>query len=155
MFMGEFTHAVDAKGRVSVPSDLRDVLRGVYGDDRFVVTHGFEGRCLRAYPVNEWKALSDRINAQAATPGTNSIELMQFRRLIYSKARTYPIDKVGRVLIADEHRAHTGIDQQVLFNGNGNFIELWEPTTYEAFQAPLLAPNALQNILASLPNLGL
>ncbi len=155
MFMGEFTHAVDAKGRVSVPSDLRDVLRGTYADDRFVVTHGIDGRCLRAYPLTEWKALSDRITAQAATPGTNSLELMQLRRLIFSKARTYPIDKVGRILIADEHRAHTGIDQHVVFNGNGNFVELWEPATYEAYQAPLLAPNALQNILAVLPNLGL
>jgi MraZ protein len=155
MFMGEFTHAVDAKGRVSVPSDLRDVLRGVYGDDRFVVTHGFDGRCLRAYPANEWKALCDRISAQAATPGPSSPGLLQFRRLIFSKARTYPIDKVGRVLIADEHRAFTGIDQQVVFNGNGNFVELWEPSTYEAQQAPLLAPNALQELLASLPNLGL
>ena len=90
MFMGEYNHTVDAKGRLIVPSKFREQL-----GDEFVVTKGLDG-CLFAYENTEWKALEEKLHA---LPLTNA-NARKFARFFLAGAATCEVDKQGRILQA-------------------------------------------------------
>ena len=86
MFMGEYNHTVDAKGRLIVPSKFREQL-----GDEFVVTKGLDG-CLFVYENTEWKALEEKLHA---LPLTNA-NARKFSRFFLAGATTCEVDKQGR-----------------------------------------------------------
>ena len=122
MFTGEYTHAMDSKGRVSVPVELREVLRAHY-DERFVVTKSLEGGCLWAFPFKEWQRLADRI----AEKGVGGRELIKLRRRFFAPARTCSIDRAGRILLPEPLREHARLENQVTFAAMGGYVEIWRP----------------------------
>ena len=98
MFMGEYNHTVDAKGRLIVPSKFREQL-----GDEFVVTKGLDG-CLFVYENSEWKALEEKLHA---LPLTNA------------NARK------GRILLPAVLRDFAGIEKDAVLVGVGSRIEIW------------------------------
>lgn len=119
MFRGVFEHQIDGKGRTSFPVKLRDTLVGSY-DDRLIVTTALDP-CLHCYPVREWEQL------EAALARRNPMEpgVKALLRLYVASAQELQLDKLGRVLIPPQLRAHAGLEKDVVWAGMVKVIELW------------------------------
>lgn len=120
MFTGEYNHTIDAKGRIIVPSKLREGL-----GDLFVITRGLEG-CLFVYPDEEWKNFVSQLKE---LPGTKQARKLQ--RAFLSSAVYCDIDKQGRVLIPANLREHAALEKDVVFAGLDQRIELWSKERWD------------------------
>lgn len=114
MFMGEFDHSIDTKGRIIVPSKFREGL-----GDEFVITLGLDG-CLFVYPQNEWQTFAAELGK---LPGTK--EARQLQRYFLAKAAACEADKQGRILIPAVLRECAGLEKDIVFVGVLNKIEIW------------------------------
>ncbi|MDR2889747.1 MAG: division/cell wall cluster transcriptional repressor MraZ [Lachnospiraceae bacterium] len=122
MFMGEYNHTADIKGRLIVPSRFRDSL-----GDEFVVTKGLDG-CLFVYDNNEW------INFEAKLKGLplTSKDARSFVRFFLAGAANVEVDKQGRILLPNVLREFAGIEKDVVLVGVGSRIEIWSKDRWEA-----------------------
>lgn len=120
MFMGEFNHSIDTKGRIIIPSKFREDL----GDD-FVITLGLDG-CLFAYPNTEWLTFVEELRK---LPGTK--EARQLQRYFMAGAAACEADKQGRILIPSKLRESAGLDKDIVFVGVLNKIEIWSKERWE------------------------
>lgn len=121
MFMGEYNHTIDAKGRLIVPAKYRDEL-----GDKFVVTKGFDG-CLFVYDMNEWNTFQEKLRA---LPLANK-EARKMMRFFQAGAAEVEVDKQGRTLIPNNLRLHAGLEKDVVMIGVGNRVEIWSKQRYE------------------------
>lgn len=121
MFMGEYSHTIDSKGRLIIPSKLREEL-----GENFVVTKGLDG-CLFVYDSQEWKLLHDRLKS---LPLTNP-KTRRLNRFFLASASAGETDKQGRVLIPAVLREYAGIEKDVVLLGVGNRIEIWDKDAWE------------------------
>ncbi len=115
MFMGEYSHTIDAKGRLIIPAKFREEL-----GDEFVVTKGLDG-CLFIYPMEEWKTFEKKLEA---LPLTNK-NARKFSRFFVAGAATCELDKQGRILVPATLREFAGLEKDVVLTGNLNRIEVW------------------------------
>lgn len=120
MFRGHFEHAIDAKGRTSLPARFRDVLAAA-NDLRLVITPALFDPCLHAYPMKAWEELEAKI---AALPQFDP-NVVAFRRRYLSAAVECEIDKQGRILVPPSLREHAALTKEVLWAGMGTTAELW------------------------------
>ena len=100
MFMGEYNHTIDAKGRLIIPSKFRELL-----GEEFVLTRGLDG-CLYIYPMDEWESFEMKLRS---LPLTNK------------NARTFS----RRILVPQTLREFAGLEKDVVLTGNLNRIEVW------------------------------
>lgn len=121
MFMGEYNHTIDAKGRVIVPSKFRETL-----GDEFVVTKGLDG-CLFVYDNNEWAAFEEKLKS---LPITNK-DARAFVRFFLAGAASVEVDKQGRILIPSVLREFAALDKDVVLAGVGGRIEIWSKDRWE------------------------
>lgn len=119
MFLGEFAHNADAKGRVFIPSRFRDEL-----GEGFVVTRGID-RCLCVYPKTEWEKFSAKIDEFP------TVQARKIRRFIYSAASDPQLDSQGRILIPQTLREYAGIEKDIVVLGVGAYIEIWSQQAWE------------------------
>ena len=103
MFMGEYNHTIDAKGRLIIPSRFRELL-----GEEFVLTRGLDG-CLSIYPMDEWVAFEEKLRA---LPLTNK-DARTFSRFFVAGATTCQLDKQGRILVPQTLRQFAGLDKDV------------------------------------------
>lgn len=115
MFMGEYNHSVDTKGRLIIPSRFREAL-----GDEFVVTKGLDG-CLFVFPENEWLAFEKKLKD---LPLTNK-SARQFARFFVAGATPCELDKQGRILLPGTLREFAGLEKDVVLTGMLNRIEIW------------------------------
>ena len=115
MFMGEYNHTIDAKGRLSIPPKFRELL-----GTEFVLTRGLDG-CLFIYPVDEWKAFEQKLRA---LPLTNK-NARTFSRFFVAGAAMCELDRQGRVLVPQTLREFAGLEKDVVLTGNLDRIEVW------------------------------
>ncbi len=115
MFMGEYNHSIDAKGRLIVPSKLRELL----GDD-FVITKGLDG-CLFAYDNCGFHVFEEKLKS---LPLTNK-DARQFVRFFLAGAASVEIDKQGRILVPSILREFAEITKDAVLVGVGSRIEIW------------------------------
>jgi len=120
MFRGHFEHAIDAKGRTSLPSRFRDVLAAT-GDPRMVLTPSPFDACLHLFPMKAWEEFETKI---AALPQFEP-NVIKLRRLYLSAAVECEVDKQGRVLVPNSLRDHALLQKDVLWAGMGQMVELW------------------------------
>jgi MraZ protein len=115
MFLGEFSHTIDDKGRLTLPSKFRALLAG-----GLVVTRGID-KCLFVFPLNEWQNLAHKVSSlPLADP-----QAREFRRLLFSGASDDVPDKQGRVLIPQYLREYAGLDGEVVVAGLNTHVEIW------------------------------
>ena len=114
MFMGEYNHTIDAKGRLIIPSRFRELL-----GEEFVLTRGLDG-CLSIYPMDEWVAFEEKLRA---LPLTNK-DARTFSRFFVAGATTCQLDKQGRILVPQTLRQFAGLDKDVVLTCNLNRIEV-------------------------------
>lgn len=125
MFRGRFDHALDAKGRTSIPLKFREILREHYQDERLMLT-GFDA-CLWAYPPVEWERLEKKI---AELPQFKR-EVKALQRLFLSAGVECPVDKQGRILIPPGLRDYAGIKRDIVIVGVTRRIEVWDKGRWE------------------------
>jgi MraZ protein len=124
MFLGEFVHTVDEKGRLTIPAKYRGQLAaGV------VITRGIE-RCLWLYPEDEFKELADQISA----PSMTRTEAREFRREIFGGASDSVPDKQGRIHLPPYLRGYAHIDNQAVIVGLYDHCEIWNPELWQERQ---------------------
>ncbi|MDQ3036401.1 MAG: division/cell wall cluster transcriptional repressor MraZ [Myxococcota bacterium] len=150
MFRGQYAHAIDEKGRTSVPSRFREVLAG-QGESRLVITTGVDP-CLVAYPMKEWLAFEERLSQLPRFDPS----VAMIRRLYVSGAVELELDKVGRLLIPQTLRETAGLEREALWAGMGKHLELWSKDRFDALRQQVLADEATRRDLAQrLGDLGL
>ena len=120
MFMGEYNHSVDAKGRLIVPSKLREQL-----GNEFVVTKGLDG-CLFVYSQEEWKRIEESLREKPLT----SKDARKFMRFFFAGAANGEVDKQGRILLPANLREYAGIDKEVVSVGVFSRVEIWSKERY-------------------------
>src|SRR3990172_5160056 len=125
MFKGRFEHTIDKKGRISVPSRFREILKDKY-DDRLIITN-FDG-CLVAYPFLEWEIFEQK----AANLSMLKKEATQFLRFFYSGAAECAIDKLVRIVIPQVLRDYAKLDKDVVMVGALKRIEIWSKSRWDA-----------------------
>ncbi|MFV0559651.1 MAG: division/cell wall cluster transcriptional repressor MraZ [Enterococcus sp.] len=123
MFMGEYRHTLDSKGRLIVPSKLREQL-----GEKFVITRGLDG-CLFGYPLSEWETLELKLNEMPLTKK----DARTFVRFFYSAATECEIDKQGRINIPLTLRNHAKLTKECVVIGVSNRIEIWDEEKWQAF----------------------
>ncbi|MDD7543526.1 MAG: division/cell wall cluster transcriptional repressor MraZ [Peptoniphilaceae bacterium] len=125
MFIGEYNHSVDAKGRVSLPARFRDDL-----SETFYITRGMEN-CLFIYDRSEWEKMDERIRSLRLTAKA----ARGFSRLFYAGAMEVSCDRQGRFLIPPHLRAFASIDKEVVIIGVSNRIEVWDKEKWDEYLA--------------------
>ena len=132
MFRGRYEHAIDAKGRTSLPSRFRDVL-ATAAEPRLILTSGLEP-CIVAYPMAEWLAFEERL---ASLPQFDP-HIAMLRRIYVSGAVECEVDRLGRLLIPQTLREHAGLERELIWAGMGRHIELWSKTRFEGLRNAVL-----------------
>lgn len=122
MFLGEYKHSLDAKGRISIPAKFRSEL-----GSSAIVTKGLEG-CLFLYPKMVWEQTAERI---ASLP-LSSANARSFGRLMLSGAMEVDVDKLGRALLPSYLRDYAGIEGEVVLAGLYNRVEIWDRKAWES-----------------------
>ena len=125
MFMGEYRHSVDDKGRLIIPAKFRDELGA-----SFVVTRGLD-RCIFVYPQDEWKQLEIKLKT---LPFTKK-DARAFTRFFFSGASECELDKQGRVNIATPLREYAELEKECVIIGVSNRVEIWSKAIWEDYFA--------------------
>ena len=126
MFLGEYDHTIDSKGRMAVPARFRVQL------DRGAVISKGKGACLSVYTMQRWEEKS----AELAT-GKSIDELRDFERRIYPSASEVELDGQGRLVIPAKLRAYAGLENEVTVAGVRDHIEIWDRTKWREYQEKL------------------
>ncbi|MEC4678011.1 MAG: division/cell wall cluster transcriptional repressor MraZ [Nitrospirota bacterium] len=147
MFIGQFTHTIDSKGRLSIPVKFREDINSKSKGTVFITTE--LDPCLVIYTIKEWKTLLERINN---FPVMNQ-GVKAYRRLLFSRATECSLDKQGRILIPQNLREHAGLSGDTYLVGNDNKIEIWYPGKWDASESS--AMESMNNIREELAKLGM
>ncbi len=140
MLTGEFQNNLDAKGRLIVPTKLKEEL-----GEQFVITKGVE-QCLLVYPMEAWKVMEEtRAGLDFFNPAAR-----KFERYFFGSAEPCEIDKQGRVLIPLSLRKFAGLEKEVYTIGTGTKLEIWNKETYEAYMDANYNPEDLSQEFSSL-----
>lgn len=121
--MGEYSHNLDAKGRIIVPAKFRENL-----GETFVLTRGLD-RCLFVYPEVEWRLLEDKLKQLPLTKK----DARKFTRFFLSGATELEIDKQGRISIPQPLRTYANLSKQCTVIGVSNRIEIWDSDEWNVY----------------------
>lgn len=125
MFMGEYQHNIDGKGRIILPARIRELL-----GDKFIITRGMDS-CLFVYTQEEWSALESKLKALPFTKA----DARAFVRFFFSGATECEVDKQGRVLIPNNLRQHAALQKEVVTIGVSSRVEIWSRENWEKYSA--------------------
>jgi len=121
IFLGEFEHSLDDKGRLAVPARFRPAL-----EDGLVITRGLE-TCLVIWDSDSWRAISERVRALNLWQG----DARRMQRLFFSGASPAQLDKLGRVVIPQFLRDYAQLEGEVVVVGLGDRIEVWAGSAWQ------------------------
>ncbi len=124
MFMSEYYHSLDPKGRLIIPQKYREQL-----GDTFVVSRGMD-HCLTIYTEEAWKKFTDKL---ASVPELSNPDARKVTRFFISGACEMETDKQGRILIPQSLRTFAGLDKDVVLAGLGSRIEIWDRKKWEEY----------------------
>lgn len=122
MFMGEYNYTIDDKGRITIPSKIREGL----GHD-FIITRGLD-KCLFVYPKDEWENV---INKYRELPNTK--DARNFMRFFLSGATQNEFDKQGRINIAPSLRTYANLNKDCVIIGVNERLEIWDKNAWDTF----------------------
>lgn len=123
MFMGEFQHQMDAKGRLIVPAKFREEL-----SEHFVITRGLD-KCLFGYTLDEWQRIEEKLKTLPITKK----DVRKFMRLFFSGAVEVEIDKQGRINIPTHLRSYADLTKECVVIGVSSRIEIWDAKSWQSF----------------------
>ena len=123
MFIGEYSHNLDAKGRIIIPSKLRNELHS-----SFILTRGLDN-CLTIYSLEQWEKIFIEINKLPTTKK----DTRQYIRVLTSSACECTLDNQGRILIPTNLAEPLGIKKEVTIIGANDHIEIWDKKTWDEY----------------------
>jgi len=123
VFIGEYQHVLDSKGRVIMPSKFREGL-----GERFVVTKGLD-HCLFVYPQNEWQEFERKLRTLPLT----SKDARAFTRFFFAGATECELDKQGRILIPANLREYAELVKELVIIGVANRVEIWSKERWDEY----------------------
>lgn len=123
MFMGEYQHSVDTKGRLIIPSKFRESL-----GNTFVITRGLDN-CLFGYPMDEWRKLEEKLKELPMTKK----DARAFARFFFSGATEVEIDKQGRINIPSNLAGYAKLEKECVVIGVSTKIEIWAKELWENY----------------------
>jgi MraZ protein len=143
MFLGEFKHNLDVKGRLAIPAKFRLGLSG-----GAVITRGLD-KCLFIFPQKEWETLATKlVNLPISQSGSRA-----FVRLMLSGASDVDFDGQGRILVPSTLQSYAGISKKVVVTGLYNRIEVWDEEEWKKYKSK--TENASDEIAEKLGELGI
>ena len=143
MLIGEYEHSIDTKGRLIMPSKLKEDI-----GEKFVVTKGLDG-CLFVYSQTEWKIFEDKLRT---FPLTNK-DARALIRFFLAGAMECEIDKQGRFLIPSNLRGFAGLEKEVVVIGVLDKIEIWSKDKWLKYSEE--ENNSADEIAEKMSNLGI
>lgn len=143
MFIGEFSHTLDQKGRLAIPVKFRSAFA-----DGAVVTRGLDN-CLYIYPRKEWDTLANRL----ANLPISQANARAFARFMLAGAMDVELDKQGRAIIPAYLRQYAALHGQAVVAGLYNRLEVWEPKKWQEYTAAAEANSS--EIVNNLTDLGI
>ncbi len=126
MFIGEYLHSIDEKGRVAVPYRFRKLLK-----EGAVVAKGLIDKCLCIYPKEEWEKLSAKLSSLPIADQ----KARAFTRLMFSGAVEVSFDRQGRILLPAYLRQYAGIKSQAMLSGVYSRVEIWDKKLWDNYKA--------------------
>lgn len=123
MFMGEYQHTIDMKGRLIIPAKFREHL-----EQGIILTRGLDG-CLFGYPIAEWTKLEEKLKKLPLTKRDNRA----FTRFFFSGAMEAEIDKQGRINISNALLSYAKIEKECVILGVSNRIEIWNKSDWQQY----------------------
>lgn len=127
MFLGEYEHNIDQKGRIAIPARLREAF--AHG---IVLSRGFE-KCIVVYPLSEWNKVAEKL---AALPVTQS-KVRRINRSTFANAFQLDLDGQGRVLVPTPLREYASINGDAVVVGVNNYLEIWSRDNWAAESATM------------------
>ncbi|MBC7764859.1 MAG: division/cell wall cluster transcriptional repressor MraZ [Hyphomonadaceae bacterium] len=140
MFMGEYSHTIDAKGRMSVPSKMREAL-----GEKYVVSKGLDG-CLYIFSETEWEKFAEKLST---LPWTLK-DSRTFKRYFFSGATECEADKQGRISLPNVLRDHAGLQKEVVVIGVDDRAEIWSRDNWEAYNNGTIQMDEISEKMAEL-----
>lgn len=128
MFIGEYTHSIDDKKRLSVPAKFRKEL-----GKKAVITLGLN-KCLSVYPTKEWKVFAEKLSKLSM----GKSEDRGFSRTMLSGAFEVEIDSIGRIVIPDTQKGYANLKEKVVFTGVYDRVEVWDEEAWKAYKAQMV-----------------
>lgn len=141
VFMGEYQHTLDEKGRVIVPAKFREGL-----GESFVMTRGLD-KCLFVYPQSEWEILEQKLKSLPMTRA----DARSFVRFFLSGATECALDKQGRIVVPTLLRDYATLDKDIVVLGVSNRVEIWSHERWREYSD--LAAESFADIAESLVDL--
>lgn len=123
MFIGEYYHNLDAKGRIIIPAKFRDELNGT-----FILTRGLDG-CLTIYSTEKWEKIFEEINKLPETKKATR----QYIRMLTANACECTLDNQGRILIPANLSGTVNITKECVVVGANSHVEIWDKATWNAY----------------------
>ncbi|MCT6924008.1 MULTISPECIES: division/cell wall cluster transcriptional repressor MraZ [Bacillales] len=123
MFMGEYVHSVDVKGRLIVPSKFRESL-----GETFVITRGLDN-CIFGYPMDEWRKLEEKLKNLPMTKK----DARAFARFFFSGATEVELDKQGRINIPATLIQYANLEKECVVLGVSSRIEIWAKEAWDTY----------------------
>src|SRR3989338_712798 len=121
MLIGEYTHVLDEKKRVSLPAKFRKEL-----GRKIVITHGLDN-CLFVYPMKSWQRVSEKL----ATLSMGKAQTRGFNRFMLAGAVEVDVDSIGRILIPDFLKDFARLGEKVVIAGVHDRVEIWDETRWK------------------------
>ncbi len=124
MFIGEYQHSIDEKGRLAIPVKFRgDLSKGA------VVTRGLDS-CLFLYPQKDWETLAEKLSKLPISKANTRA----FARLMLAGAMDCEVDRQGRIILPDYLRKYAGVKKRVVIAGLYNRLELWDEEAWNKYK---------------------
>ena len=143
MFLGEYQHTLDAKGRVSLPAKFRAEMTG-----SLVVSKGLD-KCLYVYSNEEYERFKESM-----TSGSDfDSRKRRLRRIFFAGAQNVELDSAGRISLPSALREHAGLKKEIAVTGNGNRIEIWDADAWATYNGE--GEGSLEDLAEELAEAGL
>lgn len=128
MFLGQYEHSIDEKGRLIMPSKYRESL-----GDEFIITFGLD-TCLFVYPLSEWKMISEKIKSFPL----GKKDARAFSRILFSRALNCSMDNQGRINIAKYLKDYAHINKEIMIIGVSDRIEIWNRKLWQKYSTEMV-----------------
>ncbi|OHA93220.1 MAG: cell division/cell wall cluster transcriptional repressor MraZ [Candidatus Zambryskibacteria bacterium RIFCSPHIGHO2_12_FULL_38_34] len=125
MLIGEYTHTIDDKNRVSLPSKIRSLM-----GKKIVITYGLD-QCLFAFTLKEWQRIAEKFSENSSML---SSDMRSFSRHLFGGASEVDVDNIGRVLIPDFLRESANLKTKVVLIGVQNRLEIWNEKSWTDYK---------------------
>ena len=125
-FIGSYDCTVDSKGRIIVPKSLKDQLLP-FASKKFIIKRSVFSPCLELYVMDEWSKQRTMVNTLSPFKKKNN----DFKRALFAGIKEIEMDSTGRILLAKDLLAYSGISKDVTMASAGNIIEIWDKAAYE------------------------